>query len=79
MNKLDLNKTVYELCKEYPELPQILADLGFQDITKPGMITTVGRFMTIPKGAKMKKIDLTSMIQTLTERGFQVDYNESEV
>jgi hypothetical protein len=79
MNKLDLNKTVYELCKEYPELPQILADLGFQDITKPGMITTVGRFMTIPKGAKMKKIDLTSIIQTLTERGFQVDYNEPEV
>lgn len=79
MNKLDLNKTVYELCKEYPELPQILADLGFQDITKPGMITTVGRFMTIPKGAKMKKIDLISMIQTLTERGYQVDYNEPEV
>ena len=29
----------------------ILSDMGFTDITKPGMLNTVGRFMTLDKGA----------------------------
>lgn len=45
--KIYLSKTVYELCKEYPEIADILSGLGFHDILKPGMIQTAGRFMTI--------------------------------
>ena len=30
--KLDLNKTVYELTQEYPELIEIMAGLGFTEI-----------------------------------------------
>ncbi|HPZ52307.1 MAG TPA: DUF1858 domain-containing protein, partial [Clostridia bacterium] len=48
---IDLNKTVFELCNEDPAIKDILADSGFTDITKPGMLQTAGRFMTIPKGA----------------------------
>ena len=33
----------------------ILAEIGFVDILKPGMLNTAGRFMTIPKGAAMRK------------------------
>lgn len=51
MNKsIDLKKTVYEICTEYPEVKDILAGLGFRDITKPGMLNTVGKLMTIPGG-----------------------------
>lgn len=71
-NKIDLNKTVYELCNEHPELPELLAEIGFRDIIKPGMIATVGRFMTIPKGAAAKKIELKSIEQTLIEHGFEI-------
>lgn len=67
---IDLTKTVYELCSQYPELPQILAGLGFQDITRPGMLASVGRFMTLPKGAAAKKIDLELIKGKLTEQGF---------
>lgn len=70
--KIDLNKSVYELCSEYPELPGILSELGFKDITKPGMLATVGRFMTIPKGAAVKKIDLDKIRLTLSEHGFTI-------
>lgn len=69
---LDITKTVYTLCSEYPELPEVLAEIGFKDITKPGMLTTVGRFMTIPKGAAAKKIDLDFVIKQLTEHGYKI-------
>ena len=68
--EIDLTKSVYELCSQYPELPQILADLGFKDITRPGMLASVGRFMTLPKGAAAKKIDLELIKSRLTEQGF---------
>ena len=70
--KVDLSNTVYELCKEYPEIADILSELGFYDILKTGMLQTVGRFMTIPKGAVMKKISLDRIIETLTEHDFQI-------
>lgn len=70
--KVDLSNTVYELCKEYPEIADILSDLGFHDILKTGMLQTAGRFMTIPKGAVMKKISLDRIIETLTEHDFQI-------
>lgn len=36
------------------------------------MLTTVGRYMTIPKGAKMKKIDLQAIIDQLEQLGFTI-------
>lgn len=71
--KINLNHTVYELCKEYPEILDILKDIGFQDIVNPGMMQTAGRFMTIPKGAAMKKINLEFIENTLHEKGFQIE------
>ena len=68
---IDLTKPVYELCSQYPELPQILAGLGFKDITKPGMLISVGRFMTLQKGAAAKKIDFGPIKATLEEQGCQ--------
>lgn len=79
MNKIiNLKHTVYELCQEYPEMPDILNGLGFHDIVKPGMLQTVGRFMTISKGASIKKINLDTIKTTLVEQGFQIDEEDSE-
>lgn len=69
---LDLNRSVYELCNENPELPMILSELGFTDITKPGMLATAGRFMTIKKGAEIKKISPEKIKDTLTEKGYDI-------
>lgn len=69
---IDLNKTVYEIYLEVPEITEVLSELGFTDITKPGMLKTVGRFMTIPKGATMKKISLETIKDTLINKGYQI-------
>lgn len=53
MNKeIDFNKTVYEICTNDPDVKQILSNLGFTDILKPGMLNTAGKFMTVPKGSE---------------------------
>lgn len=69
---IDLSRSVYALCTEYPELLDIMRELGFTDITMPGMLSTVGRIMTIPKGAAMKKIDLAEVIERIRQSGFEV-------
>ena len=74
MKQLNLAKSVYELTQEYPELVDVLSDIGFTDITKPGMLQSAGRFMTIPKGAKLKRFDLNEVLAALRERGFEPQY-----
>lgn len=72
MKPLDLSRSVYDLVKEYPELQQIMYDLGFTEINKKAMLHSVGKIMTIPKGAKMKGISMLDIISTLTSKGFKI-------
>lgn len=78
MKSINLNKPVQKLCAESPELIDIIRELGFTDIIKPGMLATAGRFMTIPKGAAMKKIDMETVRQTLEGRGYEITNGEGE-
>jgi hypothetical protein len=70
--EIDFNKTVHDLCKEYPEVKNILAELGFSDIIKPGMLETAGRFMTIKKGSLAKGIDIEKIKQEFIKRGYEI-------
>lgn len=70
--KIDLNRTVFELTEEYPELIEIMANLGFTEITKKPMLHSVGKLMTIPKGAKIKNIPMMDVISALMENGFEI-------
>lgn len=70
--RIDLSRTVHALCTEYPELLEVMRDLGFKDIVMPGMLSTAGRIMTIPKGAAMKKIDMDVIVDRLKSEGFEV-------
>lgn len=70
--KLDLSKTVHDLCKEYPELAEIMSGLGFTEMTKKVALNSVGRVMTIPKGAEIKGVDLGLIVKTLQDNGFEV-------
>lgn len=69
--KLDLKKNVYELTQEYPELIDIMVGLGFTEITKKPILHSVGKMMTIPRGAKMKKISMIDVMTTLISNGFE--------
>ncbi|KKB73098.1 MULTISPECIES: DUF1858 domain-containing protein [Bacillus] len=77
MNKtLNLNASVYDLCTLHPELKNLMKDIGFDHISKPGMLETAGRIMTIPKGARLKQIDLAHVLDALREHGFEPVFGE---
>lgn len=67
---IDFSRSVYELVTENPELADIMAELGFTEIKKPAMLRSVGKLMTIPRGAKMKNIPMEKVVMALMERGF---------
>lgn len=71
--QIRLDDTVYITCEKHPEVKEIMNELGFKDITKPGMLNTAGRFMTIRKGAQMKKISLENIVSTFEKHGFSVE------
>lgn len=69
---IDLTKTVYELTETYPELIPLMKEMGFAEVTKEGMRHTLGKKMTLPKGAQLKHIPLDQVVQTLVANGFTV-------
>jgi thiamine biosynthesis lipoprotein ApbE len=69
---IDFNKTVYELYKDNEEIAKVLEEIGFKDITKPNMISTMGRFMTIPKGAKAKGFNIDEIKKEFIKRGYEI-------
>jgi len=69
---LDMSKTVFELANEYPEIKDILKNLGFESITNPVLLKTAGKVMTVPKAAKMKNIEFSAILDRFRENGFTV-------
>ena len=68
--KLDLSKSVYDLVTEYPEVADIMKELGFIEITNKVMLNSVGKIMTIPKGAKMKGVSMIDIVGAFMKAGF---------
>lgn len=73
MNKIiDLNKTVYDLVQETPEVKDVLVSLGFSKITSPMALKVMGRVMTIPKGAAMMGIPMETIVRAFAAHGITV-------
>ena len=69
---LDLDKSVASLVKEYPEVADIMSDLGFTEIKNPAMLASVGRIMNLKKGSQMKKIPMEKIVRAFREKGFEI-------
>ncbi len=71
MNKvIDLEMNVAGIAEEYPEVKNIMAELGFTDVVKPLALNTMGRMVTLVRGAGMKNIPLENVIRALQDNGF---------
>lgn len=75
---IDLDKTVAQLVKEYPEVKDIMASLGFKDITSPVALKVMGKVMTIKKGSAIKGIPMPQIIQAFEDAGFEVIHPDEE-
>ena len=70
---IDFSRSVYELVTEYPELADVMDELGFSEVKKPAMLHSVGKLMNIPKGAKMKGIEMLDVVAALIKAGFAIE------
>lgn len=73
MKKINLDKTVYELTEEYPELVNILAEIGFLGVKNPIVRNTLGRITTLRQGIEKQKKDLDDVVKLLKQKGFDVE------
>ena len=71
-NVIDLSIPVAEVIEKQPEVLDVLVELGFTPLTNPVMRNTVGRVVSIKKGASMNGIDLNKIKQTLELNGYEV-------
>ena len=69
---IDFSVPIKKLAEEYPDFFQIMYDCGFTRIKIPGLLSTVGRVMTIPLGAQAMKIDLDKVKQAFEDKGYKV-------
>ncbi|MST85600.1 DUF438 domain-containing protein [Hallella mizrahii] len=76
--KIDLTQTVYQLTQAYPELIDIMASLGFSEITKKAIRMSVGKLMTISQGAAMRGIGMEAVVKALEDNGFTVVGNHTK-
>ena len=72
MKNINLDEPVASLIEKFPNLKNILKDLGFTEITNPLALSTVGKMVSIKKGAKIKNIDLDLIKEKLREEGFNL-------
>ena len=72
MKNINLDEPVASLIEKFPNLKNILKDLGFTEITNPIALSTVGKMVSIKKGAKIKNIDLDLIKEKLREEGFNL-------
>lgn len=72
MIRIPLTSSLYDIVKTYPEVKEIMIQLGFAQITQPGMLATAGRYMTIDKGAQLKKIPMENVTAAFAAAGFEL-------
>ena len=72
MKKIDPNKSIYELTEEFPELIEILKDMGFIGVINPIIRKTIGRKTTLLEGIKKQGKDLEEVFKKLKDKGFEI-------
>ncbi|HEY8543298.1 MAG TPA: DUF1858 domain-containing protein [Pseudothermotoga sp.] len=72
IKEIDLDKTIFELTDQYPELIEILARMGFLGVKNSLIRNTLGRKTTLREGCKKQGKDAKQVAEELRKNGFMV-------
>ncbi len=72
MKKINPNTSIYELTKEFPELIEILKDMGFIGVINPIIRKTMGRKTTLLEGIKKQGKDSEEVFNKLRDKDFEI-------
>lgn len=70
---ININATIYQLIESHHDIKPIMLELGFDNIMNPVMLNTVGRIMTIKKGAALRQIDINTIIDTFKKYHYTLE------
>lgn len=74
---IDLDMTVADLVSKYPDIKDVLIEIGFKELQNKLMFNSVGKFMTLKRGSVVKNISLDFIKEKLIEHGYTI--KESEI
>jgi len=73
MKNIHLDTSIYDLIEDYPEIKEIIIELGFKTIAKAALLESVGKIMTLRKGSLMKKIEVSFIVSVFASHGFLLE------
>lgn len=73
IKRISLSDSIYNLVNKHEEVVKIMEDLGFEGMTNKKTISTVGRIMTLQKGAKFKNISIEEIKKEFEKNNFIVE------
>ncbi|MEL1136370.1 DUF1858 domain-containing protein [Desulfitobacterium sp. THU1] len=71
---IDLQRTLFDLTEDYPELIDIFFEMGLEGVIHPEMRRTGGKIMPVIKGLKQHGVSLEDAVKFLEGKGFIVSY-----
>lgn len=72
MKTLNMNMTVYDATKQYPELIRIIAGWGFPQIRNDYLRRVFGKKFTINEAIHELKLNKREIIESFKNHGFEV-------
>lgn len=70
MIPIDLNETVADILKTHPSFKLVLLEAGFNKLTNPVMLETVGKVTKLKHGMAMRKVPLETLQTIASKHGF---------
>lgn len=67
-----MQDTVQEIVEKCPKAIDVLRSLGFDQITNPIMLKTMGKIMTLPKVSRAKNVPLETIIKAFLKEGITI-------
>lgn len=71
-NVVNSNASIYEILRTYPELVNLLAKMGFDELTNPSFVRSLGRVTTLQTLAKQKNIDFNLVKQEFSKNNYDL-------
>lgn len=71
-NTINLKLPIATTIEEHPEILPLLVELGFKPLANTAMRNSVGKIVSLHKGAGIIKVDIHTIIQELEWNGYEV-------
>lgn len=75
---INIQHSVYEIIKAFPEYKSVLIEAGFSKLADPKMLITMGKIMTLEKGLMFRGITMDELEKISNTYHFTLFYEKIE-